>query len=293
MTRHLPHLPHFPHLPHVRHRRRRHHLNIIGGLFAWIWLAVIIIPIYYMVLASLRSQGDYYASNPLIPPLTPSLRAYVTVVHNDFGLYLLNSLIVTLTTVIVLLAVAVMGSFAIVRGRSAASLRVFRLFLLGLAIPAQATIIPLYYMIKTMGLYDSLIALILPSIGFGIPITVLILVNFIRDIPADLFESMKLDGAGSWRTLWSLVLPLTRPALVTVGIYDALQVWNGFLFPLVLTGKSAVRVLPYSLVTYQGEHGADTPAILAAVILSALPILAAYIIGRRQLVAGLTAGFGK
>ena len=277
----------------MEHRPHLKRPNLLGGFFAWVWLLVIIVPIYYMILASLRTQGDYYASNPLIPPLSPSLNAYTTVLNNDFGLYLLNSVIITVVAVAVLLVVAEMGSFAIVRGRTTASLRVFRLFLLGLAIPAQATIVPLYYLILNLGLYDSLWALILPSVGFGVPITVLILVNFIRDIPAELFESMSVDGAGSWRTLWSLVLPMTRPALVTVGIYDALQVWNGFLFPLVLTGKSSVRVLPYSLFTYQGEHGSDVPAILAAVVMSALPILAVYIVGRRQLVAGLTAGFGK
>jgi raffinose/stachyose/melibiose transport system permease protein len=276
----------------ARHQHRRP--NILGGLLGWIWLIIIILPVYYMILSSLRTQGDYYKSNPLIPPFaTATLRAYKTVIQNDFLKYLANSVIVTVISVAVLLVVAVMAAYAIVRGRSKASLRVFRVILLGLAIPAQATIVPLYYMIVNMHLYDTLIALILPSIGFGIPITVLILVNFIRDIPGELFESMTVDGSGSWHTLWSLVLPLTRPALVTVGIYDALQVWNGFLFPLVLTGKSSVRVLPYSLFTYQGEHGSDTPAILAAVVMSALPILAAYIIGRRQLVAGLTAGFGK
>ncbi|MDR2373794.1 MAG: carbohydrate ABC transporter permease [Bifidobacteriaceae bacterium] len=267
--------------------------NIIGGLFGWIWLVIILTPIYYMVLASLRTQGDYYKDNPLVPPLKPSMRAYRLVFENDFGRYLLNSAIVTLGAVAILLIVTLMASYVIVRNRGQVAQRLFRVFLLGLAIPAQATIVPLYYMITKMGLYDTLIALVLPSVGFGIPITVLILVNFVRDIPGELFESMTIDGAGNWRTLWNLVLPLSKPAVVTVGIYDALQVWNGFLFPLVLTGKPEVRVLPYSLFTYQGEHGADTPAILAAVVLSALPILAAYIIGRRQLVAGLTAGFGK
>jgi len=274
----------------VKHRQTP---NIIGAFFAWIWLFIIIIPIYYWILSSLRSQADYYTSNPLVPPLKPSMRSYALVLQSDFLRYMGNSVIITVATVAVLLVVALMGAFAIVRGRSKASVRVFSIFLLGLAIPAQATIVPLYYMILKMGLYDKLIALILPGIGFGLPITVLILVNFVRDIPSELFESITVDGAGTWRTLWSLVLPLTRPALVTVGIYDALQVWNGFLFPLVLTGSANVRVLPYSLFTFQGEHGTDTPAVIAAVILSALPILAVYIVGRRQLVAGLTAGFGK
>ena len=93
--------------------------------------------------------------------------------------------------------------------------------------------------------------------------------------------------------MWRLALPLVRPAVVTVAIYDALQVWNGFLFPLILTQSPDKRVLPLSIWTFQGEFSVNTPAILASVVLSSLPLLIAYMIGRRQLVAGLTAGFGK
>lgn len=131
------------------------------------------------------------------------------------------------------------------------------------------------------------------GIAFAIPLSVLIIVNFVRDIPAELFESMKVDGAGEWRILTSLVLPMAKPALMTVGIYQALQVWNSFLFPLVLTQSSEVRVLPLSLWEYSGQFGIDVPATLAAVVLSALPLLIAYIFARRHIVAGLTAGFGK
>ena len=104
---------------------------------------------------------------------------------------------------------------------------------------------------------------------------------------------MRVDGATDWRMLWSLALPLARPALMTVGVYVGLNVWNGFLFPLILTQSSSVRVLPLSLWTYQGQFAVNVPAVLAAVTLSAVPVLAAYIVGRRQLVSGLTAGFGK
>ncbi|MDR1431511.1 MAG: carbohydrate ABC transporter permease [Propionibacteriaceae bacterium] len=267
--------------------------NIVGSAFAWFWLLIILAPIYYMIITSFRTMRDYFSSNPLLPSAEPTLDAYGEVFANDFARYLLNSMIVTLGSVAILLVVSVMASYVVVRNRSRVSQRLFQLILLGLAIPAQATIVPLYYMITKMGLYDSLLALVLPSVGFGIPITVLILTNFIRDIPKELFESMTVDGASHWQMLYKLVLPLAKPAIVTVGIYDALQVWNGFLFPLVLTGSPQVRVLPYSLFSFQGEHGVNTPAILASVVLSALPILAAYIVGRRQLVAGLTAGFGK
>jgi len=114
-----------------------------------------------------------------------------------------------------------------------------------------------------------------------------------RDVPAALFEAMRIDGASEWRILWSLVVPLSRPAMITVGIYTAIGAWNGFLFPLILTQSPGMRVLPLSLWTFQGEFTVDVPAVLAAVVLSSLPLFAAYLVGRRQLLAGLTAGFGR
>lgn len=267
--------------------------NILGGLAGWIWLVIVILPVYAIVVTSLRPQSDYYAENPLSWPSNPSLDAYGRVLQNDFLRYFGNSVIVTLASVVVILAVSLMASYVVVRSQRRSTARLFQVFLLGIAIPIQATIIPVYYLIVKLGLYDTLWALILPSIAFAIPLSVLILTNFLRDVPGELFESMRMDGAGEWRTLWDLAIPLTRPAIVTVGVYNALQVWNGFLFPLVLTQSSETRVLPLSLWSFQGAFSVDIPAVLAAVVLSVLPILAAYILGRRQLVSGLTAGFGK
>ena len=144
---------------------------------------------------------------------------------------------------------------------------------MGLAIPLQATIIPVYLIIIRLHLYDTLLALILPSIAFAIPLSVLVLSNFIRDVPDEFFESMRLDGCSEWQTLWRLALPLTRPALVTVTIYNALGIWNGFLLPLVLTQSPDLRVLPLALWTFQGQYGIDVPAILAAVLLTTPPLL--------------------
>ncbi|WP_062378760.1 carbohydrate ABC transporter permease [Demequina pelophila] len=274
-------------------RTARTRPNVLGAIGGWLWLAAVIVPIYFIVVTSLRPQSDYFAENPLSIPSNPTLDAYRTVIENEFMLYFANSVIVTLAATALTLATSLMAAYVVVRNRTALTRRTFQLFLLGIAIPLQATIIPVYYLIVRMGLYDTLWALILPSAAFAIPLTVLILANFLRDVPNELFEAMTVDGSGPWRTLWSLVLPMTRPAIVTVGIYDALMVWNGFLFPLVLTQSAETRVLPLSLWSYQGEFSVNVPAVLAAVVLSVLPILAAYIVGRRQLVSGLTAGFGK
>jgi len=267
--------------------------NVLGALGGLVWLAIIIIPIYYVVVTSLRSQQGFFSGNPLALPQDPTLENYRLVLENDFLRYFLNSVIVTIATVAVAVAVSFMAAFTIVRGTSRLNRMVFTVFLLGLAIPLQATIVPIYWMITRLHLYDTLVALILPSIAFAIPITVLILVNFLRDVPNELFESMRLDGATHWQTMWRLALPLVKPAVITVAVYDALNVWNAFLFPLILTQSPEQRVLPLALWSFQGQFIVNIPAILAAVVLSTLPILAIYILGRRQLVAGLTAGFSK
>lgn len=279
----------------LRHssERRSRNPNIIGAIGGFVWLAVIILPIYYIVITSVRPQDGFFSSNQLIPPLAPTFSQYALVLQSDFVLYLANSAVVTVVSVAMTVAVSLAAAYAIVRSNTWLTRGAFSVFLVGLAVPLQATIIPLFYMMSKVGLYDSLIALILPSAAFAIPITVLILSNFIRDIPNELFESMRVDGASNWRILTSLVTPLSRPALTTVVIYNALTVWNGFLFPLVLTQSANKRTLPLSLWTFQGQFTVNVPAILAAVVLSTLPIFALYLIGRRQLVAGITAGFGK
>jgi raffinose/stachyose/melibiose transport system permease protein len=274
-------------------RSTRHAPNFLGAIGGFVWLAVIIVPIYYIVITSLRSQQGFYATNALAPPTNPTLANYQLVLQSDFLRYLANSVVVAGGTVVITVAVSLMAAYAIVRGSGRAVRLIFSVFLLGLAIPLQATIVPIYYMITRIHMYDTLAALILPGVAFAIPLTVLILVNFLRDVPAELFESMRLDGAGDWRMLWSLALPLARPAVITVAVYDALNAWNGFLFPLILTQSSDNRVLPLALWSFQGQFTVNIPAVLAAVVLSTLPILALYIVGRRYLVSGLTAGFGR
>jgi raffinose/stachyose/melibiose transport system permease protein len=268
--------------------------NWIGGGFSWVWLFIVILPIYWIIITSIKSQSEYFVTNPFAPPKEPTLDAYRLVIGADIVRYFFNSVIVTLGAVVPAVLISFMAAFAIIRSKPNWFLKSTNgLLLMGLAIPLQATIIPVYLIIIRLHLYDTLLALILPSIAFAIPLSVLVLSNFIRDVPNELFESMRLDGCSEWQTLWRLALPLTRPALVTVTIYNALLIWNGFLLPLVLTQSPNLRVLPLALWTFQGQYGINVPAVLAAVLLSALPILVLYIVGRRQMLSGLTAGFTK
>jgi raffinose/stachyose/melibiose transport system permease protein len=268
--------------------------NWLGAVAGWIWLVIVILPIYWIVVTSFKTQDSYFAGNPLAPPSSPTMENYKLVIQSDFPKYFLNSVIVTIGAIVPAVLVSFMAAYAIVRGAGQRTLQgIQSLFLLGLAIPLQATIIPVYLIIIKLGLYDTLSAIILPSIAFAIPLSVLVLSNFIRDVPKELFESMRVDGANEWRTLWSLTFPLTRPALVTVAIYNGLAIWNGFLLPLILTQSPTKRTLPLALWSFQGQYSVNVPAILASVVLTTLPILILYVIGRRQLLSGLTAGFSK
>ena len=185
-----------------------------------------------------------------------------------------------------------MAAYAMVRMKGWVSGSAFNLLMAGLAIPMQAAIIPLYLWIEKLGLYDTLWAIILPSAAFSLPLTVLVFNNFLRDIPNDLYDAMVLDGASRWRILWKLVLPLSVPALVAMGIYNFIQAWNNFLLPLVLTQSQRVKVLPLALQHFQGRYTMNVPVIFAAVTLSALPLIVAYVVGRNWLLSGLAAGFG-
>jgi raffinose/stachyose/melibiose transport system permease protein len=278
-----------------KHRRsgRQQRPNWLGGLTGLIWLAIVIVPIYWIVITSFKTQANYYATNPLAPAGSPTLDNYRLVLDNDFARYFFNSGVVAVGTLVPAVLMSFMAAFAIVRGSGRFLTSVNGLFLMGLAIPLQATIIPVYLIIIRLKLYDSLLAIILPSIAFAIPLSVLVLSNFIRDVPKELFESMRVDGASEWGTLWRLAFPLTRPALVTVSIYNGLTVWNGFLIPLILTQSPEKRTLPLAVWTFQSQYGVNVPAVLASVVLTTLPIVVLYAIGRRQLVSGLTAGFSK
>ncbi len=267
--------------------------ELIPAIPGILWLVIAFYPILFMLMTSLRPLTDFFTDIPWLPPSHPTITNYQNVLENDFGLYFVNTLFVTVISVLLIVLVSLFAAYAISRIRNRFTRVLFNLFLFGLAIPLQATIIPIYAMISSMHLYDTLFALILPYVAFGIPLSVLVLVTYIRDIPNELHESMYLDGASHFRILRSLVLPLSRPALITVIIYETIQVWNGFLFPLVLTQSPSVRVLPLALWSFQGQFTTNVPAILAAVFLSATPIILLYIFGRRQLLSGLMAGFSK
>ena len=147
--------------------------------------------------------------------------------------------------------------------------------------------------ITKAGLYDTLIAVILPTAAFSLPISTIIMTGSMRDITGDLYEAMALEGASSWDVFRHLVMPLARGGLATIIVFSALNAWNGFLLPLILTQSASVRVFTLGLYDFQTVSSIDAPAICAAVVLSIIPILVVYLFARRALIQGLMGVGGK
>jgi raffinose/stachyose/melibiose transport system permease protein len=271
---------------------RRRHLpvaRVTAIAAATVWLAVVLGPLYYMVLASLRSQGSYLTANPWLPAGGLSLGNYGTVFAAGLGRYLLNSVIVTAGCLVVTLLFSLAAAFRVVRNSTRGAAGSFRLLLIGLAIPIQAIIVPLYLLIYRAHLYDTLVALILAMSAAAIPVSVLIMTSFLRDIPQELIGAVLVDGGSEWTVFRRLIWPLARPVLATLAIYDGLNVWNNFILPLVLTQSSSVSVLPLGLTKFQGQYAINVPAVMAAVLLSVLPLVILFVLMRRQVMRSLGA----
>ncbi|WP_415925204.1 carbohydrate ABC transporter permease [Streptomyces sp. ME19-01-6] len=288
-----PPKPRRPGLPRLLKRSGPRRPNYPAGLASLIWLVIVGAPLYVLVATTFRTRDGYIDDGPLSLPTHPTLTNYDRVLSSHFFTYLGNTLVVTAVCAAIVIVLSVTVGYAVVRARSRMSQRVFQMFLLGLAIPSQAVIIPIYLVITKLQLYDTLLAVILPTAAFSLPVSVLILAGTMRDIDEELYESMALDGAGPTRVLLRLVVPMSRAGISTVGVYSALHAWNGFMFPLILTQSRSNRVLTLGLYDYVGEFRVDTPALLTAVVLSIVPIFVVYLFARRQLINGLMGVGGK
>jgi raffinose/stachyose/melibiose transport system permease protein len=266
--------------------------NPLGLVFGAVWLAVVMAPVWYLVITSFRTQSQYLTADPWVPSGL-SLTNFRAAIRAGFWHFALNSVLVTGGAAILVCFAALLGAYAVTRRLSALGQLLFRLSLACLALPAVAVIIPLYFESQRLHLYDSLLGLIFPMAAFGLPVAMLILVNFLRDIPRDLFDSMTVDGASDWTILWRLVIPLARPAITIVAIYECIQAWNNLLFPLILTQSSQNRVLPLVMYDFVGQFSMNVPGVLATIVLSSLPLVAIYAVARRHLIGGIAAGYSR
>jgi raffinose/stachyose/melibiose transport system permease protein len=183
-----------------------------------------------------------------------------------------------------------MAAFAFARMRFRFNEALFGLVVAGMIVPIHITLVPIYLMTRDMGLYDSPFALVGPYVATSLPISIFILTEFMRQIPKELEEAARLDGCGPFAIFFKVFLPLSGPGLSTVAIYNAIMLWNEFIFAYVLTSSTSTRTLPLAIWDYQGQYSSNIPAILAVVTLTSLPLIVAYAFGQEKIVKGMMAG---
>ncbi len=247
-------------------------------------------PILLMILSSFKKSVDIY-KDPLGFPSSFSLDTYRTLLSKiPFTTYFLNSLFVSVVSVVLIVVVCSLASFYIARFKFSWNHALFFIFLLGMMIPIKLGIVPLFILMRDLGLINSLWSLILMNTATGIPLSILILTGFFKTMPSELEEAARMDGAGNLRVLWYVVLPLMRPALGTVVIINFIAAWNDFFFPLIFITEKLKRTIPVGMMSLFGEHSADWGSLFAGLTLASLPMILLFFIASKQFMEGLTAG---
>lgn len=264
--------------------------RIVVYLLVAVWLVITIYPLVFLVQNSFKSTSEFYMGGVWSLPAKVSVSNYARVWSSHFLRYLFNSLVVVGGSLCVLLFAGSAAAYGLSRIRFRLRGFLYYLFVGGLTIPVHITLIPVYIVTRSIGLYDSLWALIGPFVAFNMPVTVFVLTSFMGDIPRSLEEAAYIDGANRFQVYWNIVLPISRPAVTAVGIYNSVILWNEFIFPLVLINTTARHPLTLALWNFQGEFSADVPAMMTALLLSMLPLLIVYAIAKERLIEGLVAG---
>jgi len=249
-------------------------------------------PILWMGVSAIRLDRDI-RSRPFGAPVHPTannLRAVFA--SGRFGRGYLNSLVVSGVSVAVSIAAAALAGYAFARGNFRGKELLFLLFLAGMMIPVHVTLIPLNRLMSAgpVRLKDTYFALIGPYVGFALPIGVLILRGAFEAVPRDLEDAARIDGCSHWGIFFHVGLPLVRPALATVIIFNFLTMWNEFAFALTLISRPALRTLPLALWQFKGERDVNLGQMCAALCVAVVPALVVYALAQRHIIRGLTAG---
>ncbi len=271
--------------------------RVVSGVLRWAVLltvaAVIVVPVIYAALGGFR-DAPQLAADPVGLP-DPWVWSNYTdpLTSESFWIQLRNSLVVaTITTVLVVLFAA-LAAYVIARHEFPGREVAYTLFTLGLLFPVTVAILPLLLLVRDLGLLDNPLGLALPQAAFGLPLTIIILRPFFRSIPKELEDAAAIDGCGHLGFFVRILLPLSKPVLVTVAVLAIVSSWNQFLLPLVLLSDADQWTLPLGLTNFSTQYTTDTAKILAYTTLALIPALAFYLVAERQLVGGLTSGSVK
>ena len=268
-------------------------LHIPYHIIMIIWSLIALAPVWLLLINTLKPKKEIY-TNPFGLPREWTLDNYRDIISdNNFFSYFRNSFIVVVVSRAVILLLGSLCAYALAHWRTRTSRGVYFFIIVGMMLPIKIATIRLLEIMKTLGLLNTLWSLFPVYIAMGLPVAVFILTEFIRGLPGELYEAGFMDGAGRFMIYRKIVLPLIRPALATVAIYNLVPIWNDLWFPLIFINVENQKTVLLAVTRLQGQYTTDWPKLLTILSLSALPVILLYLTMSKQFVKGLTAGAVK
>ena len=269
---------------------RGHALLVHGALIALTLLSLA--PLLWMLSVSFMPAGGASRFPPPLLPDVPTLDNYRALFQRiGMGGYFLNSVLVSSAITLLSLLINAMAGYAFAKLRFAGRERIFKALLAALVIPSQVTMLPLFLMLKEMGLVNSYAGVVIPGLAsiFGI----FLVRQYARSIPDELMEAARIDGAGEWRIFFRIVLPMLKPVLVTLAIFTFMGSWNDFMWPLIVLTDQTHQTLPVALASLSREHIQDVEMMMAGAVLTVTPVLLLFLVLQRYYIQGLLLGSVK
>jgi N-acetylglucosamine transport system permease protein len=291
--------PRRPGGPAKEHRREIGLLNGLAHVALVVWAIIILAPLLWMFLASFKSNTEMYLGNPFSLPSKINLDSYIRAWNEaHVGRYFLNSVFVVALSTGGTMLFGSMAAYVLARYKFIGNRFIYYLFVSGLAFPVFLALVPLFLIVNNMGLVNTYTGLILVYIAYSLPFTVFFLAAFFKTLPNSVAEAAVIDGASHTRLFFQVMMPMARPGLVSIAIFNVMGQWNQYLLPVALMqGENAEQkwVLTQGIanISVQAGYEADWAALFAAVVLSILPMIVVYAFFQRQIQAGLTAGAVK
>lgn len=279
--------------PGVFIKARRVSAAVVINVLVTLLSVTCIFPIIWMVYSSLKSQQQFAVDTVGLPQQLHFSNYVQAITEGKLAGYFLNSMFNTLVTVAVVVFLTFITAYCLGRFRFRGRTGIYYLFLSGMLIPIYALLIPIFIEFKALGLLNNRLTLILPYIAFALPIAVFLIESYIQGIPIELEEAAHIDGCGTLRCMFAIIMPVCKPVLATVAILTFLNTWNEFPLALVLVRSNSLKTMPIGLTNFVGAYTVDYPLMMAALVISALPVILMYLLFYNQVMKGMVAGAVK
>lgn len=268
--------------------------KFFGSIIMWVVLAFFLFytvaPMVWLLISSLKTNAELIAS-PFSLPEKMQFTNYTNAFQvSGLNRLFLNSVVVSLSATILNVLIAAMAAYVIARFNFKFKEAIFTIIIAGIMVPISSLMVPIFTLIKTLGVYNTRLALILTYTGVSLPLSLFIIRGFINNIPVELEEAAIIDGCGFYSRFFKIIFPLAKPGLITAATFQFLYSWNEFVYAMLLTSSNSVRTMQVGIRFFSNQFTTDYTSMYAAIVISIIPSIIGYILFQEQIISGLTSG---